>query len=45
MARKNRVTVPDGIYHVTARVAHRAMLLMDERVKDALEKEGITDAG
>ena len=34
MARKNRVTVPDGIYHVTARVAHRAMLLMDERMKD-----------
>ena len=34
MARKNRVTVPDGIYHVTARIAHRAMLLMDERVKD-----------
>ena len=36
MARKNRVTVPDGIYHVTARVAHRAMLLMDERVKDRI---------
>ena len=34
MARKNRVTVPDGIYHVTARVAHGAMLLRDERVKD-----------
>ena len=36
MARKNRVTVPDGIYHVTARVAHRAMLLMDDRVKDRI---------
>ena len=36
MARKNRVTVPDGIYHVTARVAHRAMLLMDGRVKDRI---------
>ena len=34
MARKNRVTVPDGIYHVTARIAHRAMLLMDGRMKD-----------
>ena len=27
MARKNRVSVPDGIYHVTARIANRAMLL------------------
>ena len=34
MARRNRVTVPDGIYHVTARIAHRAMLLMDGRMKE-----------
>jgi len=33
MARKNRVTVPNGIYHVTARVAHGAMLFMDEETK------------
>ena len=32
MARKNRVTVPDGIYHVTARVAHGAMLFMDGEI-------------
>jgi len=36
MARRNRVTVPDGIYHVTARVAHGAMLFGDERVKDRI---------
>ena len=34
MARKNRVTVPDGVYHVTARIAHGAMLLRDDRLKD-----------
>ena len=36
MARKNRVTVPDGVYHVTARVAHGAMLLRDDKVKDRI---------
>ena len=36
MARKNRVSVYDGIYHVTARIAHRAMLLAEEEVKDRI---------
>ena len=36
MARKNRITVPDGVYHVTARVAHGAMLLRDDAVKDRI---------
>ena len=36
MARKNRVMVPDGVYHVTARVAHGAMLLGDDRTKDRI---------
>jgi REP element-mobilizing transposase RayT len=36
MARKNRVTVPDGIYHVTARVAHGAMLFMDGETKSRI---------
>ena len=26
MARKNRISVPNGIYHVTTRIAHGAML-------------------
>ena len=34
MARQNRVSVCDGIYHVTARIAHRAMLFRDAAVKD-----------
>ncbi len=33
MARKNRIVVEDGLYHVTARVAHKAFLLADEKVK------------
>ena len=36
MARKNRVSVYDGVYHVTARVANRAMLLAEEEVKDRI---------
>ena len=36
MARKNRVSVYDGIYHVTSRIANRAMLLADEGVKDEI---------
>ena len=36
MARKNRVSVYDGIYHVTARIANRAMLLAEEEVKDRI---------
>ena len=36
MARKNRMSVYDGIYHVTSRIAHRAMLLKDDSVKDEI---------
>ena len=36
MARKNRVSVRDGVYHVTARIAHRAMLLAEGSVKDRI---------
>ena len=36
MARKNRVSVYDGIYHVTARIANRAMLLVEAEVKDQI---------
>jgi len=37
MARKNRVSVYDGVYHVTTRIANRAMLLKPERVKEKLQ--------
>ena len=33
MARKNRVSVYDGVYHVTTRIANRAMLLEPDEVK------------
>ena len=36
MARKNRVSVYDGVYHVTARVANRAMLFAEEEVKEKI---------
>ena len=36
MARKNRVSVPDGVYHITTRVANRAMLLRPEGVRDRI---------
>ena len=36
MARKNRVSVYDGVYHVTARIANRAMLLEKDEVKDKI---------
>ena len=36
MARKNRVSVYDGIYHVTSRIANRAMLLAEDEVKDRI---------
>ena len=36
MARKNRVSVYDGIYHVTSRIANRAMLLAEDAVKDKI---------
>ena len=32
MARKNRMSVYDGIYHVTSRIANRAMLLAEAEV-------------
>ena len=34
MARKNRVVVPGGIYHITSRIADRAHLLEDPAFKD-----------
>jgi len=34
MARKNRVVVPGGTYHVTSRLAERARWLEDPRLKD-----------
>ena len=36
MARKNRVSVYDGIYHVTSRIANRAMLLAEDDIKDRI---------
>ena len=36
MSRKNRVSVYDGIYHVTSRIANRAMLLAEDEVKDRI---------
>jgi len=36
MARKNRVSVCDGVYHVTTRIANRAMLLEPDEVKERL---------
>ena len=36
MARKNRVSVYDGIYHITSRIANRAMLLAEGEVKDRI---------
>jgi len=36
MARKNRVSVCDGVYHVTTRIANRAMLLEPNEVKAKL---------
>ena len=38
MARKNRVSVYDGVYHVTTRIANRAMLLGPSEVKEHLMK-------
>ena len=43
MARKNRVSVPDGLYHVTAKVANGAMLLKPDAVK-AMVLESILGA-
>lgn len=34
MPRRNRISVHDGIYHVSTRIAHKAMLLESDEVKD-----------
>ena len=36
MARKNRVSVYDGIYHITSRIANRAMLFAEDEIKDKI---------
>ena len=36
MARKNRVTIPDGIYHITSRVCNRALLFKSSAVKEKI---------
>ena len=36
MARKNRVTVPDGIYHITSRICNKAMLFKSNEVKEKI---------
>ena len=36
MARKNRLVVSDGVYHVTTRVANRAFLFRDDELKDRI---------
>jgi len=38
MARKNRVSVYDGVYHVTTRIANCAMLLKPDEVKEKLQE-------
>ena len=38
MARKNRVTVPDGIYHITSRICNKAMLFKSDEVKAKIFK-------
>ena len=45
MARKNRVSVYDGVYHVTTRIANRAMLLEPDEVKERLMKWGLGPEG
>ena len=36
MARKNRVSVYDGVYHITSRIANKAMLLKPDEVKERI---------
>ena len=36
MARRNRVSVPDGTYHVTSRIVNREMWLDDPKLKDEI---------
>ena len=38
MARKSRVTVPDGIYHITSRISHRALLFKSDELKTRIYK-------
>ena len=38
MARKNRVSVYDGVYHVTTRIANSAMLLKTDEGKERMMK-------
>lgn len=38
MARKNRVTVPDGIYHITSRICNKAILFKPDYVKEKIMK-------
>ena len=36
MARKNRIVVHDGVYHLTTRIANREMLLRDDALKSQI---------
>ena len=36
MARKNRLVVEDGLYHITTRIAHQERLLADPKVKSLI---------
>lgn len=36
MARKNRVSIPDGTYHVTSRIANKEMWLKDPELKNKI---------
>ena len=36
MARKNRVSVPNGTYHITSRVVNREMWLRDPKLKEEI---------
>ena len=36
MARKNRISVPDGTYHITSRIVNREFWLRDSKLKDEI---------
>ena len=36
MARKNRIVVHDGVYHLTTRIANKAMLFKSDSLKDRI---------
>ena len=36
MARKNRVSIPDGTYHITSRIVNRQMWFKDPKLKDEI---------